>query len=59
MFNSGDVTNENNEDHDKKCSYIKDHPYIMLTARGSGSGKTNALLNVIKEQDDNELINKI
>ena len=37
MFNSGDITNENNEDHDKKWSYIKDHPYIMLTTRGSGS----------------------
>ena len=30
----------------------------MLTIRGSGSGKTNALLNLIKEQDD-DLIDKI
>ena len=29
-----------------------DHPYKILIIRGSGSGKTNALLNLIKQQDD-------
>ena len=33
-------------------SYIPDHPYRVLIIGGSGSGKTNALLNLIKEQDD-------
>ena len=31
----------------------------MLILRGSGSGKTNALLNLIKEQDSDNLIGKI
>ena len=35
------------------------HPYIMLIIGGSGSGKTNALFNLIKEQDDDDLIDKI
>ena len=36
----------------KKWPYISDHPYGILKTGGSGSGKTNALLNLIKEQDD-------
>ena len=31
-------------------SYTSDHPYRMLTVCGSGSGKTNVLLNLIKNQ---------
>ena len=31
----------------------------MLIIGGSGSGKTNALLNLIKEQDSDNLIDKI
>ena len=31
----------------------------MLTTGGCGSGKTNALLNLIKEQDSSNLIDKI
>ena len=31
----------------------------MLIIRVSGSGKTNALLNLIKEQDNGNLIDKI
>ena len=31
----------------------------MLIIRGSGSGKTNVLLNLIKEQDSDNLIDKI
>ena len=33
-------------------SYIPDHPYRVLIIGGSGSGKTNALLNLINEQND-------
>ena len=36
----------------KKWPYISDHPYGILKIGSSGSGKTNALLNLIKEQDD-------
>ena len=31
---------------------MPDHPYRILIVRGSGSGKTNSLLNLKKEQDD-------
>ena len=30
--------------------YIPDHPYRILIIGGSGSGKTNVLLNLIKHQ---------
>ena len=52
MFNIDDITNENNKEHNEKWSYIPDRPYRILIIGGSGSGKTNALLNLIKEQDD-------
>ena len=35
-----------------KWPYIPDHPYIILIIRGSGSGKTKALLNLINKQPD-------
>ena len=59
MFNPDDTTNENKKDHNKKWPYIPDHRYRMLIIGGSGSGKTNALLNLIKEQDSDSLIDKI
>ena len=31
-----------------------DHPYRILIIGGSGSRKTNTLLNLIKEQDDTD-----
>ena len=43
----------------KKWPYIPDHPYRMLIIGFSASGKSNALLNLIKEQDDGNLIDKI
>ena len=51
-FNLDNITNENNKECDKKWPYIPDHPYRILIIGGSGSGKTNALLNLIKEHDD-------
>ena len=36
-----------------------DRPYRMLLIGGSGSEKTNVLLNVIIEQDTDNLIDKI
>ena len=32
--------------------YIPDHPYRIIIIGGSGSGKTNALINLINEQND-------
>ena len=52
MINLDNITNENNKEYNQKSSYIPDHPYRFLVIRGSVSGKTNALLNFIKEQDD-------
>ena len=43
------ITNENNIEHNEKWQYI---PYRILITGVSGSGKTSALLNLIKEQDD-------
>ena len=59
MFNQDDITNKNNKRHNKKWPYILDHPHKILIIGGSGSGKTNALLNLIKEQDSDSLIDKI
>ena len=36
----------------KNWPYIPDHPYRILIIGGSGSGKTNALLNLIENQPD-------
>ena len=55
-FNIDDITNENNKEHNSKWQNIPDHPYRMLITGGSGSGKTNALLNSMKDQDDNDNI---
>ena len=52
MINLDSITNENNKDDNEKWPYIPDHRYRILIIGGSGSGKTIALLNLIKEQDD-------
>ena len=54
MINLDIITNENNKEHNEKWPYIPDHPYGILTTGGYGSGKTNTLLNLIKEQDNND-----
>ena len=52
MVNFGDYTDENKTEHHSKWPYIPDHPYRILIIGGSGSGKTNALLNLINNQPD-------
>ena len=52
MFNLDDITNENNKEHNERWPYIPDHPCRTLIIGGSGSGKTKALLNLIKKQDN-------
>ena len=59
MFNLDYITTENNENHNKMWPYIPDHPYGMLLIGSSGTGKSNALLNLIKEHDSENLIGKI
>ena len=50
MINLDNIINENNKNHNKKWPYIPDHPYRILIIGGSGSGKTNALLNLINKE---------
>ena len=52
MLNLDDIWNKNNKEHNNKWPYIPDHPYRVLITGGSGSGKTNALLDLVKKQDD-------
>ena len=52
MINFDDYTNENKIEHNSKWPHIPDHPYRILIAGGSGSGKTNALLSLINNQPD-------
>ena len=50
MINFDDYNNENKIEHNSKWPYIPDHPYRILIVGGSGSGKTNTLLNLINNQ---------
>ena len=52
MINFEDYTNENKTERNSKWPYIPDHPYRILIVDGSGSGKTNVLLNLINNQPD-------
>ena len=52
MTNFDHYTNEIKTQHNLKWPYIPDHPYRILIIGGSGSGKTNALLNLINNQPD-------
>ena len=47
MINFDEYTNENKKEHNLIWPYIHDHPYRILIIGGSGTGKTNALLNLI------------
>ena len=52
MINFDNYTNENKTEHNPKWRYIPDHPYRILLVGGSGSEKTNALLNLMNNQPD-------
>ena len=52
MINLDSITNENNKKQNEKWPNIPDHPYRIIIISGSGSGKTNALINLINEQND-------
>ena len=47
MINFDDYTNENIIKHNSKWPYTPDHPCRIFIIGSSGSGKTNALLNLI------------
>ena len=52
MINFDNYTNENKTEYNSKWPYISEHPYRILIIGGSGSEKTNALLNLINSQSD-------
>ena len=52
MINLDNITNNNNNNSNEKWLYIPDHLYRILIIGGSGSRKTNTLLNLINEQKD-------
>ena len=52
MINFDNYVNENRTEHNKNWPYISDHPYRILIIGGSGSGKTDLLLNLIENQPD-------
>ena len=52
MINLDDVTNEKKIEHNPNWPYNPNHPHRILIIGGSGSEKTNALLNLINHQPD-------
>ena len=48
MINFDDYVNENKTKHNKNWSYTPNLPYRILIIGGSGSAKTNLLLNLIE-----------
>ena len=52
MINLDSITNENNKKHNEKWPFIPDRPLRILIIVGSRSGKTNVMINLIREQHD-------
>ena len=52
MINFDKYTNEDKIKHNLNWPYIPDHLYRILIIGGSGSGKTNTLLNLVNNQSD-------
>ena len=50
MINWDNYTNDNKTEHNSTWPYIPDHQYRILIIGGSGSGKTNGLLNSVSNQ---------
>ena len=50
MINFDDYANENKTERNLKWRYIPDYPCGILIIGGSGSGKTNELLNLKNNQ---------
>ena len=57
MINFDEYTNENKKEHSLHWPYIPDYPYRILIIVGSGTGKTNALLNLINNQQEIDMQN--
>ena len=48
MIDFDNYVNENKMEHNKNWPNVPDHPYRILIIGGSGSVKTNILLNLIE-----------
>ena len=54
MINYDDVTKENIKELDPSCWKVIYHLYRISINQGSGFGKKNALLNIIKQHNDDD-----
>ena len=52
MFNFDYITKEDIKEHNLNPPEISDHPYRILIVGAPGSGKANALLNLINNEQD-------
>ena len=52
MINFDDYANENRTEHNSNWPYTPDKPHRILITSGSGSGKTNLLLDLIEDKPD-------
>ena len=52
MFNFDYIIKEDRNEHNSNWPDIPEHPYRILIAGGYGSGKTNALLNLVNIEPD-------
>ena len=52
MFNFCYITKKDRKEYNPNWQEISDHPYRVLTIGGSGSGISNALLNLISHEPD-------
>ena len=59
MINFDEIVGANQTEHNKHWPYVPDHPCRILIVGGSGSGKTNALLNLLGHQEAGEIIDKV
>ena len=56
MFYFDYITKEDIKEHNPNLLEIPDHPYRILLVGGSGSGKTNLLLNLTNKENINFIL---
>ena len=52
MINRDNYVHEKKAEHNEKWPYIPDEWYTVIRIGSSGSRKTNALINLINEEND-------